>query len=122
MQDISYEYYGDLYAGLHPRNPFNSANQSQEVFNLGLDTQMKKKLMKSDNMKKYLKGKNDFDKMVAIMNQVTETDDLNDIEDCTLCLYIPYSKFMTLPTTEIKKIKENATLKHLQPALIQFLE
>ena len=41
---------------------------------------------------------------------LTNTDDLVDYEDCTICLFIPYEKFVSLPATEIKRIKEQATL------------
>ena len=52
---------------------------------------------------------------------LTNTEDLMDTDDCTLCLYIPYEKFVSLPACELNKIKEEATLFKLKEAVIKFV-
>ena len=42
---------------------------------------------------------------------VTKCEDLDDPDDCTICLFIPYKKFNTLPVNEIRRIKAQATLE-----------
>ena len=43
-----------------------------------------------------------------------------DEEDCTICLFIPYHKFMTIPACELRKIKEFATIEKLKPEIFKF--
>jgi len=52
---------------------------------------------------------------------VTKCEDLDDPDDCTICLFIPYKKFNTLPVNEIRRIKAQATLEKLNPGLYQFV-
>mgnify|MGYP000433146681 CR=1 FL=1 len=52
---------------------------------------------------------------------VTRCEDLDDPDDCTICLYIPYKKFNTLPVNEVRRIKSNATLEILKPGLYQLV-
>ena len=44
-----------------------------------------------------------------------------DPEDCTICLYIPYEKFISLPANELKRIEEEATLFKLNEAVIKLV-
>ena len=41
---------------------------------------------------------------------LSSTDDLFDTDDCTICLYIPYERFVSLPSNETKKIQREANL------------
>lgn len=52
---------------------------------------------------------------------LTNTDDLIDYEDRTICLYIPYEKFISLPASEIKRIEEEATLFKLNERVIKLV-
>lgn len=52
---------------------------------------------------------------------MTKCEDLDDPDDCTICLFIPYKKFNTLPVNEIRRIKAQATLEKLNPGLYQYV-
>ena len=44
-----------------------------------------------------------------------------DSEDCTICLYIPYEKFISLPASELNSIKEEASLFKLNSSVIKLV-
>lgn len=48
---------------------------------------------------------------------MTNTADLIDISKKTICLFVPYSKLLNLPLTEIRKIKQKASLGTRNPGL-----
>ena len=52
---------------------------------------------------------------------ITDTDDLNDPEDCTICLYIPYERFVSLPASEVDRIREEASLFKLKEAVTKYV-
>ena len=41
---------------------------------------------------------------------LTDTADLYNPQDCTTCLFIPYSKLCRLPMPELEKIKKSGSL------------
>ena len=53
--------------------------------------------------------------------KITKASDLQDQNDCTICLFIPFHKFMTLPSSELRRIKENANLLKLQPDIMYYI-
>ena len=50
-----------------------------------------------------------------------DSDALTDIEDCTICLFIPYKKFNYLPNNEINRIRNEASLEALQSGLFYYM-
>ena len=47
--------------------------------------------------------------------------DLTDLDDCTICLFIPYKKFSNMPSNEINRIREEASLEALQDGFFYYM-
>ena len=114
LHEPSYEYLGDIYAGL---------DQTQ---NRSLHKQSK---IAMANLLQGMTGKADktyTEQLMARLEElendaVTDTSELNMDDDCTVCLYIPYTKFLTLPRNEIARIRNEATLAKLKDWLLSFV-
>lgn len=52
---------------------------------------------------------------------MTDTSQLLTKNKDVVCLYIPYSKFLSLPLSEIKKIRTQANMLNLKQGLLPFL-
>jgi len=109
LQKVAYEHFGDLYAGLKPLNP----NMKD-----GCDPKAESHLETSFDASSL--GKQFLDNLKE--TQVTDTAELQTTEDCTICLFIPYHKFMTIPAHELKKVKKEATLEKLRPDFFNSME
>ena len=98
-EKVSYEYLGDLYAGLHPQRARENTRARllkgmQAVFNPYAKQRKIQNLLASE-----LKSK-------MHVHTVVRTEDVHEVvfseEECTLCLFIPYYKFFeSVPFNEL---------------------
>ena len=93
--------------------PTKKANVSRTI--------KKSDLLKSSEHKGPLQFENEFKKHIQKANQEINTEDLKDGEDCTICLFIPYKKFSYLPSNEINRIRQEASLGALKNGLFYYM-
>lgn len=68
-----------------------------------------------------IKGENVFRELIQKENEAIDSSDLTDMDDCTICLFIPYQKFSNMPNNEINRIKDEASLEALQEGLFYYM-
>ena len=96
------ENFGDIYAGLYPSNPYieedaeggdkekkrkNKEDKEDLAAQSGIEHSKKMNEIKEKLSKEMLN-------LYSETTAVTRTSDLISPEDCTICLFIPYHKFM----------------------------
>lgn len=106
LERVSYEYLGDLYAGLYPSKA--RENAKMRLFKKGMK-EMLNPYAKENKIKDLLK--NTFKTKMRV-HTVVPTADVHDVvfsdEECTLCVFIPYDKFFeSVPSNEVQHIKES---------------
>jgi len=104
-EKISYEYLGDLYAGLHPQRAEDQLRSKlvqgmKGIFNPYAKEKKIKGLLHSE-----LKTK-------MHVHTVVKTEDVHEVvfsdEECTLCIFIPYYKFFeSVPFNELQAVRES---------------
>lgn len=104
-EKISYEYLGDLYAGLHPLRARDDMKAKllqgvKGIFNPYAKQQKIKGLLHRE-----LKAK-------MHVHSVVKTEDVHEVvfsdEECTLCIFIPYYKFFeSVPYNELQTVRDN---------------